>query len=232
MSTLLTREEVQKALPPNLKSNATDQFVDHLNTIISDPIVAQEIRDNFISYSSVLRTGKFKTDDYLNAVVYVSHKLMGKTNEDAYAATFPTRYRQLVAANRSRQEISSYVSMYNKGKLVNAILQQTMTPSWVLNQALYQQALNTQADLMMTATSEKVRTDAADSLIRALTPPEPKEVNVNIGLQENSGLNELKDMMERMAQETRQRIGDGSMTTRDVAAMPLIEGEARVLEER
>jgi hypothetical protein len=232
MNTPLTIEEVRKALPPSLKSNATDQFVDHLNSVISDPVVAQEVRDNFISYASVLRTGKYKTDDYLNAVVYVSHKLMGKTNEDAYAATFPTRYRQLVAANRSRSEIASYVSMYNKGKLVNAILQQTMTPSWVLNQALYQKALNVQADLMENATSEKVRTDAADSLIRALTPPEPKEVNVNIGVQENSGLNELKDMMERMAHASRQQIADGAATTRDIAAMPLIEGSATLVKEQ
>ena len=67
---MLTREMVEKSLPANLKSAATQQLTDQINNIVSDPLIAQQVRDNFISYSSVLKDGKFKTEDYLHAVAY------------------------------------------------------------------------------------------------------------------------------------------------------------------
>jgi hypothetical protein len=80
MSTDLTREMVERALPANLKSAATQAFTDQINQIVSDPIIAEQVRENFISYSRVLHEGKFKTEDYLHAVAYVSFKLMGMSN--------------------------------------------------------------------------------------------------------------------------------------------------------
>lgn len=221
----LTCEEIAQALPANLKNAATQQFADRVNTIVSDPDMAKEIRNNFISYTHVLKEGRYKTDDYLNAVVYVSYKLLGKTNEDAYALTFPTRYRTLLSKGTSAKDISSYVSMYNKNKLVQLVLQQTLTPMWVLNQDMYQKALNTQYELMTTATSEKVRTDAADSLLSHLKAPEVKEVNLNLGIQENSGLNELKQALQQVAAVQAKAIQSG-VSTREIAGAKLIEGTA------
>lgn len=221
----LTRDEIAQALPANLKSAATQQFADRVNTVVTDPDMAKEIRNNFISYTHVLKEGRYKTDDYLNAVVYVSYKLLGKTNEDAYALTFPTRYRTLLSKGTSAKDISSYVSMYNKNKLVQLVLQQTLTPMWVLNQDMYQKALNTQYELMTTATSEKVRTDAADSLLSHLKAPEVKEVNLNLGIQENSGLNELKQALQQVAAVQAKAIQSG-VSTREIAGAKLIEGTA------
>lgn len=221
----LTRDEIAQALPANLKSAATQQFADRLNNIVSDPDMAKEVRDNFISYTHVLKEGRYKTDDYLNAVVYVSFKLLGKTNEEAYSLTFPTRYRSLLSKGTSQKDISSYVSMYNKNKLVQLIMQQTLTPSWVLNQDMYQKALNVQYELMTTAVSEKVRTDAADSLLSHLKAPEVKEVNLNLGIQENSGLNELKAALQQVAAVQAKAIENG-VSTREIAGAKLIEGTA------
>ena len=54
-----SKELVIKAVPPNLKNAVTDELVDRLNTITTDQILAEEVRNNFISYASVLREGKF-----------------------------------------------------------------------------------------------------------------------------------------------------------------------------
>jgi hypothetical protein len=221
---MLTRDQVEQSLPATLKGAATQQFTDRINNIVSDPVVAEQIRDNFVSYTSVLKDGRFKTEDYLSAVTYVSFKLMGLSNQEAYMRTFPQRYQQLLAKNTSAKDISAYVSAYNKGKLVNLILEQTLVPSWVLNQDIFQKAINTQFELMTTAQSEKVRTEAANSILTHLKRPETKAINLNLGVNESSGLTELKAMMTDLAQRQREAIENGT-PTKLIAAQPIVDAE-------
>ena len=217
----LTLQQVVHALPPNLKSNVTQQLVDNINNSVSDPIMAEAIKDNFLSYTQVLSEGKFKTEDYLSAVMYVSFKLMGMTNQDAYARTFPARYRTLLNNGTSAKDISSYVSMYNKGRLVNLILEKSLIPTWVLNQHIYQKAINVQADLMSNANSEMVRMQAANSILTHLAKPKEVGPLINLDLREGSGLNELKATLTQLAQQQRDLIGQG-VTTKSIADQGLV----------
>lgn len=222
----LTVDQVEKALPANLKTAATQSLVDQINNIVSDPLVAEQVRNNFISYTSVLKEGKFKTEDYLHAVTYVSFKLMGMSNQDAYFRTFPQRHAALVAKGTTSKDIAAYVSAYNRGKLVNLILEQSLVPTWVLNADLYQKALNTQADLMMNAQSEMVRTTAANSILTHLQKPKEAGPLINIDMRENSGMNELKDMLTALAMKQREAISGGNLTTQEIADQKIIEGES------
>lgn len=223
MNTPITKELVARALPGNLKSAATDQLADMINQISADPLIAEQIRENFLSYASVLKEGKFKVEDYLNAVAYCSYKLMGDSNQDAYFKTFPQRYANLVAAGRTPKEISAYVSAYAKGQLVNKIIEQTLVPSWVLNQHMYQAALNTQFKLMTNEdVSPKVRSDAADSLLTHLAKPKEAGPLINIDMSETSGMNELKDALARMAQQQQTLINAG-VSTKEIAAQDIVD---------
>lgn len=223
---MLTVDQVVQVMPANLKSVVTPQLVNNINNVVNDPIVAEQIRNNFMSYTRVLQEGKFKTEDYLSAIMYVSYKLMGNSNQDAYCLTFPQRHATLVANGASAKDISSYVSAYAKGKLVNLILEQTLIPSWVLNQEIYQRAINKQADLMMNASSEFVQQQAANSLLTHLTKPKEAGPLVNINLNESSGMNELKDLLMRTAQKQQEAIKSG-VSTKDIAGETLIEGTAK-----
>lgn len=223
MSAPITKELVARALPGNLKSAATDQLADMINQISADPIIAEQIRDNFLSYASVLKDGKYKVEDYLNAVAYCSYKLMGDSNQDAYFKTFPQRYVNLVAAGRTPKEISAYVAAYAKGQLVNKIMEQTLVPSWVLNQHMYQAALNTQYKIMTNEdVSPKVRSDAADSLLTHLAKPKEAGPLINIDMSETSGMNELKDALARMAQQQQTLINAG-VSTKEIAAQDIVD---------
>ena len=218
---MLTLQQVAHALPPNLKNNVTQQLVDNINNCVADPIMAEAIKDNFLSYTQVLSEGKFKTEDYLSAVMYVSFKLMGMTNQDAYARTFPARYRTLLNNGTSAKDISSYVSMYNKGRLVNLILEKSLIPTWVLNQHIYQKAINVQADLMSNANSEMVRMQAANSILTHLAKPKEVGPLINLDLREGSGLNELKATLTQLAQQQRDLIGQG-VTTKSIVDQGLV----------
>lgn len=222
----LTVNDVSKALPANLKGAATQSFVDQINNIVSDPVVAEQVRNNFISYTKVLQDGKFKTEDYLHAVTYVSFKLMGMSNQDAYFRTFPARHAALVAKGTPTKDIAAYVSAYNRGKLVNMILEQTLVPSWVLNQDLYQQALNTQAHLMMSSPSDMVRTNAANSILTHLSKPKEAGPLVNIDMRENSGMNELRDTLTKLAAQQQDLIRAG-VSPKAIAEQTIIDAEVK-----
>lgn len=221
---MLTKQEVERALPANLKSAVTDQLVDSINNIAADPMVAEQIRNNFISYTGVMKDGKFKTEDYVSAVAYVSYKLMGYSNQDAYIRTFPQRYQTLVAKGTTARDISAYVSAYNKGKLVNLIMEQCLVPTWVLNQDLFQKAINTQAELMLDVNvSPKVRSDAANSIMTHLKKPDTKNFQISMDVNESSGLNELKESLKNLA-ELQLKLIDEGVETKLIAGSPLVEG--------
>lgn len=218
----LTLDNVKRAVPAKLKDSIEQSFVDKLNNLANDPIVADQIRNNFISYAHVINDGKFSIEEYLSAVKYVSFKLMNLTNVDSYARTFPQRYAGLLAKGTSQKDIASYVSAYNRGKLVNLILEQTLVPSWVLNQDIYQKAINTQAELMNNAKSERVKCMAADSILKALAKPEAAGPLVNIDMKESSGINELKQALVELAANQKKSIEKGILTPKNIVEAEII----------
>lgn len=223
---LFTEDDVKRALPAHLRASVSQSLVDTLNNISADPLVAESIRDNFVSYSVVMKEGKFKTEDYVHAVAYVSYKLMGYSNKDSYARAFPQRYAALVAKGTSDKDISAYVSAYHRGKLVNLIMEQSLVPTWVLNQDIHQKAINRLADLMLNANSEKVQAEAAIGLLTHLKKPEPKgDFQINLNTADTSGMTEMKNTLEALARQQKEMIQNGHMKTIDVTASRLIRSE-------
>lgn len=221
----MTLDELQEALPKQLKRYGNQEFLDKVNNAITDPEVAQIVRENFVGYISVLAEGKFKTEDYLSAVTYVSYKLMGYSNKDSYAKTFPQRWQRHALLGTSEKDLSAYIAAYNKNKLVNLILEQSLIPTWVLNQDVYQKAINAQMELMTNATSELVRTQAANSILTHLKPPEIKKVELDIGMKQGSTLEDLKATMVALAERQKELITQG-VPAKAIAHEPMVfEGE-------
>ena len=220
----LTVEIVKKVMPGRLRGAITQGLVDKINTISTDPILTDEIKKNFLGYTGILQDGKYKTEDYLNAVVYVSYKLMGYSNIDSYIKTFPQRYQVLVSKGLPQKDIAAYVTAYNRGKLVNKILEQTLVPTWVLNQDVYQKAINTQAALL-NSKNEKVRFMAADSILTHLAKPEKAGPLVNIEMSQNTGIEDLRETLVKLAEVQQNLIKQGKATTEQIAEQKIIEAE-------
>lgn len=217
---MITVQSLKQALPANTKLTVSQSLVDQLNAVTSDPILAEHIRDNFISYNTVLQDGKYTTEEYLNAITYCTYKVMGLTNKDAYINTFPQRHQQLVARGASAKDISAYVAAYHKGKLVMAILDQAYVPIWLVNQDNYQKAINVQVNLMKNAQSELVRTQAANSILTHLAKPKDAMPQVAIQINQNTGMNELLDTLAALA-EKQVNLIDNGVTAKELAAQKL-----------
>lgn len=213
----LTIDQFKQALPDKVKKSINQELIDQINTTLSDPEMFESYRENLLSYTKVMADGRFKVDSYVQAVKYVSHKLMGCTNIEAYTKTFPDKYARFVAQGVQAKDIASYVTAYNKSKLVNLIFEQTLIPSYVLNQDLYQRALNVQADLMVNSGSDKVRCDAANSLLTHLKMPETQKVELEIGVKEDSSIAQLRQATLELARQQRLALEAGAMNAQEVA---------------
>lgn len=227
MSDVLTVEQFQLALPEKVKKSVNQALIDQVNKTLSEPELYEAYRDNLLSYAKVMQDGRFKIDQYLNAVKYVSHKIMGATNIEAYSKTFPDKIKGFTAAGVAAKDIASYVTAYNKSKLVNLIFEQSIIPTWVLNQDMFQKALNVQADLMVNAQSEKVRAEAANSLLTHLKPPEVKKVELDIGVKEDSSIASLRQATMELVAQQRLAIQAGASTALDVAHSKIVDVSAK-----
>lgn len=228
---MLSGEQLQKVLPKSLKGSVTQDMLDKVNALLTDSELAQNYRDNIIGFSSVLNDGKYKIEDYLNAVRYVSFRLLGSTQSDAYIKTFPERYDKFIREGKDAKTISSYVHAYNNNKLVASIYEQSMVPTWIVNAELYQKAINTQAELMVSAQSEKVRCDAADSILNHLKRPEVQRIDVNMNTNaENSVIDELRETTRKLVEQQKAMLQAGALTIEGVAGSKIIQGDSEVID--
>mgnify|MGYP003441576958 FL=1 len=220
---MLSLEQVKSSLPPGNRNNVTQDMVNQLNALSKDPEEARYIRENFVSFSQVLMEGKFRLGDYVQAVMFVSYKVMGKTNHDAYRLTFPDRYKSMVDAGKPQKDIASMITAYNKGVLVTKIMERAIIPTWILNQDMFQAALQTQFEIMTDPDiNSRDRTAAANSLLTHLKKPEVHKSELKIDIAVNDGMAAMEKSLRELSQRQLNMIEhDPNVTAGDIAAMPM-----------
>ncbi|AGH57091.1 hypothetical protein VPMG_00062 [Vibrio phage VBP32] len=227
MSTQMTTTEFKDALPAQMKKNVNQDLIDKVNKIMANDDDREQFRDNIVGMSYVLKEGKFKLESYVNAVRYITFTMMGKTNQESYALTFPDKMRAWNTQGKTAKDISSAVAIYNKSKLVNLVREAALIPAHIYNADVFQEAINVQAELMRSANSEKVRSDAANSLLTHLKRPETQKVELDIGVKEDSAIASLRDTTAKLVEQQKAMLKSGAMSAQEVAEqkMVIMEGE-------
>lgn len=213
---------MQRCFPAKFKAKLTDESVGRINKALVDSEYQEELKQNILGFSSVLNAPHYSLDEYINAVKYISFTMMGDTNVKAWAKVFPDRYVRLVEKGIEGKDINAHVRHFNKTALVNAVREQSLVPSHILNADLFQEALNKQAFLMRNAASERVQREAADSLLTHLKRPETQRVELNVGIKEDSMLTELKDITHALAAQQMKLIDSGAYTAKDIAHQEIL----------
>jgi hypothetical protein len=214
----LSPEQFKEVLPVKMRKAVNVEVIDKVNLLLANPDMAETYRENLLSFSMVLTEGKFKLTGYIDAIKYVSLKVCGLTNLRAFEVTFPKKIQEWLARGVLDKDIASYVSSYNKSKLVNLILEQTLIPTHILNADLYQKALNVQASIMMDPDmSGMVRTTAANSLLVQLKMPETKKIELDIKTTESSVVAELRAATAELTARQRELITTGDMNAQQIA---------------
>lgn len=221
----VSKDELLSIVPKNMRSNITDKFVQDLNLSISDPYHRKSVKDNIVGFMSVFHQGKYKITDYINAVKFVTFQLAGFDNIDCYRMTFPDRWQKFMQEGTPKTSIHAYVGSYNKNKLVVQIREQAMVPVWLQHADTFNEAVKVQADLMKNAQSEKVRSDAANSIMTHLKRIEPKQAALDINInnqQENDVLADLRAATEALREQTKSAMNQG-ITIDQIAEAEIIK---------
>lgn len=224
MANEITVEELKSALPKAMQHNATTELVDKINNLAKSDELREVYRDNLISYASVMKDGRFQLSHYINAVRYISHKVMGDTDILAYTKTFPDRIQNFHNNNTSSTDIASYVSSYNKNKLVNLVREQSMIPTYILNADHYQRAINKQVALMDDITvSPAVQQKAADSLLVNLRPPDVSKIELDMSFTQDESIQELREATAILAQKQLELISSKQFSVKAITEKSIIE---------
>jgi hypothetical protein len=221
MSQPMTVEQFKSALPLQMRRGVNQELLDQINTTLKDPEHMEMYRDNLLSYTHVLREGKFSMSQYLNAIRYVGFKMCSMSNIDAYVKTFPDKYQDFLARKVPDKFIASYITAYNQSKLVMLIYEQALIPIHLINAPILQSAINVQATLMLTAKSEMVRQQAAACIIKELKPPETREFKLDIAMKEDSTIVALRNSCLELVAEQRKLLQSG-MPAQRIAHAPLV----------
>jgi hypothetical protein len=225
VSNALTREQFQKVLPKDVRGRVSDEIIESINKLLEEPELRDSFRETLLSFGSIMAEGKFKLQSYIDACRYVSYKLLGSGTLEAYVKTFPDRYQRLVDEGADNHAMSAYAGAYNKTVLVNKIFEQTLVPTHVLNADVFQKAINVQAYLMMNANSEKVRTDAANSLLNHLKKPEAAKVQLDISYKEDKTLDELRATTQALVEQQKRLLEEKVIDAKYVAESVIISKE-------
>jgi len=212
----LTKGMLEGAMPDKrFRKHITDAIVDVINSE-PDSELRRVFRDNTLTYATVLSTGKHSLAAYVNAVKYVSLRLMGDKASTAYSKVFPDRYQNLIDRSASSSYIASFADNYGKTALITKIMAQTMVPTHILNAGVYQEAINVQAELMHNAKSELVRQKAAESLMSNLVSPAAAKVEIDISYN-NDVVEDLRATTRALAQQQLKMIMNGQASAKEIA---------------
>jgi len=216
----LTLAQLQASMPKKFRHNVTEDMIKFVNATEGDEF-RDVYKENLLGFSDVMQLGRYGMTEYLNAVKFVSYKLLGDSNTIAYAKVFPDRYQRLVDKNTPMKTISSFSTTYNKGALVHKILERTLVPVHILNMDIHQEAINIQAELMRDAKSETVRQKAAECLIMQLKAPEAAKIEIDVNYS-NDSIDELRATTRALAQQQMKLIESGAVTAQTVAHSDII----------
>jgi len=220
----LQLETIKKLVPKGTRTMITQEFLDKIEACVSNSMIAEQFKENFVTYLSVLQTGKYKMDDYINAVTFVTHKLLGRSNIDSYAATFPNRFQRL--KDEGQDQIDAFASMYSKNKLVMQIFEQTLVPTYVLNAPLHQEALTEAAKMLKDPNVRgMVRVKVIDTILQYTKAPEVIENKLTIGIEQQSTIADLREVTENLAEMYKISLEKGYKSLKELTEANIIDTE-------
>jgi hypothetical protein len=215
-------EEFKKQLPKDKRHLLTEEIYNDIVKLHDDSF---DLREQLLTYTDVLNSGKYSLKNYAQAVKFVALLNMGKTAYDAYVTVFPERYKLWEERGTSDKDRYAEVTGYKYRKLVSEIIKRSMIPTYILNQDKLQQAVNVLADLMLNAKSEMVRQKSAEALLKELKPPEDSKISLDISVKKDESLVQLENKLNQLAELQVNAVKEGRLKPKEVVEMNIIDTE-------
>lgn len=221
IETVYDVEEFKSALGKMKSRLATDDILEEIaNIVTEDDSLDGHLQDKIVSFSSVMKTGRYKSLDYVKAVQFCSYLSIGDTQIDAYRKTFPKR-----AAAKTQNSLQSGASIYASGDLVQKIMAQSMVPVHIMFNSERFKAINILSELMTNSDNERIRMESADKMLGHIKPPEESKLTLDIGIKDDESIRDLNDALTQLALKEKEMLDKGMITLKDVAKKKIVRDE-------
>lgn len=214
----LSIELIRSSVPRNFRGHINEEFIDELSKAFSDPDWSREFKENFLTYSKVLNECDANVNiwDYVNAVKFITYKMMGYSIDEAWKRVFPKKAEECIK-NGKKEFINRYANGYNKREIVIKIAKQAMIPSYILNAPMYQRALNVLNDMLDDPSVRGMaKVKACETILNYTKPPEVNKAEVQVTIKQNDAITELREIAEAFAKSQQKAIVDGNLSAEDI----------------
>ena len=233
----ITKEDIQKALPSR-KGGVTDEIVDIINKSQTEPeFQGESLLQTATTYERVLQQNKAGIKQYLNAIRFCSYLISLDDNfTEAYKKVFwDTEFVKskldLKSDDSKYKELTSAASRYRKSKLVVDILTVSQVPMHLMFTGMQYQAVGVLHEVMMTAKLDRDKINAAKELLAATKAPENIKIDLDIGVKENSAIQQLNEQLAQVGSNQIKHLESGTTDLKKLGAMKvkreedIVEGE-------
>jgi hypothetical protein len=234
-TTGLSLETVASQLSPKQRLLVTEETLDEINKLATDPDYGEEFLDSYLTHLNVLKDAvRADHRQYLNAIKFFTLVESGNSLTDSYIKVFPERFdkrRQNFPKEEQKKDIMrSEASRFNRSVLVNEIRKVAAIPVQLIHRHLLHEAILEQANLMKNARSEMVRQRAGATLITELKPTEDNVLNVKVEDESGNVIKDLREAVISLAAREREAILAG-VPLKDIAESDIIDVTPETLEE-
>ena len=207
MEVLDQMEMIDKRFGEEPHKNAIKMIMEHHDA-------PEEFAEQLVTFSSVLKNGRYKAESYIKAVQYASYRQMNLSMTDAYKRTFPDRcFRKHDQKEpKPRGTIEALASIYDKTAIVQGILTQMQIPLHIMMMSERVRAANVLAYLMVNAENERIQMESADKLLNHINVPETMKVEMDVGFKADETLQQLNEKLGQIADIAQSKIKQGLAT--------------------
>ena len=211
------------------KNRYTLDVLTKIKELAEDSDLADEYRDKLITYTSVLKSGRWKLSQYLDAVQFVTCRISGMSQRESYGIVFPEKVAKWEAMGRDSKRIASNITVYSQTELIVALYEQTMIPTHILNAGLFQEALNVAAEIMVNSRSDIARVNAINSILTNTKAPVSTKIEMDVNVKQTDSISSLREATEKLAIAEAQAIEAG-MSVKAIAESIIVEAEIEEIE--
>jgi len=196
----LTAEKIKRFLPKRSTHELSEKVLEKINSMGENiGVLDSDMDEMFLTHINVLDKLKIPMEKYVDALKYVA-LTNHMSNKKAFEIVFPDRMARLgLQQERADLEgagrvinVDAHVTSFNKSEAVTEIRSNAMLASHIEYNWMFHQQMHNLHNMSMGKTADGIqvgavaRVQAASKILEITQMPQSQQIDVNIGMDEDS----------------------------------------------
>lgn len=209
-------EKIRSGVPHELRQRFTPKAVNKMLERIDDEESKDSFIENLIDFSALLGDGRYSHTAFVNAVKFVTYRLMDRSKLDCYKLTFPDKYERMLEAGRDKNHIATVAWRYANGKLPTDMMKQARVELSVIFTAERVKVATELSKIALYSPKELNRIKAAEVFLTHTAPPD-EGMQLDVNVTGDDTIQKLTQLLSDQAIRQKEKIITGEYTAAEVA---------------